>query len=195
VLRLRPESDPDEALRILDAGARLGGQFALVIANDPEEGRLVERFGAVCAAASTRGLRACLEFMIFSAVKSLADAVRILDRTAHPNGGILVDALHLQRSGGSPAELAAVASERLPYAQLCDAAFEPIRPDEEQARDEARGSRLLPGDGELPLRALVAVLPTGTRLAVEAPVAKLASNPPAERARRAFTALTRVLAD
>src|SRR5207253_350674 len=84
VLRLRPESHPDEALRILDAGARLSAQFVLVIANDPEEGRLVERFAAVCAAASARGLGAALEFMVFSSVKTLADAVGILDRAAHP---------------------------------------------------------------------------------------------------------------
>ena len=51
VLRLRPDSQTDDALRILDAGARLQARAVLVICNDPEEDRLVERFAAVCEAA------------------------------------------------------------------------------------------------------------------------------------------------
>jgi hypothetical protein len=74
VLRLRPGSRMDDALRILDAGARLQARGVLVICNDPEEDRLVERFAAVCEAAGARGLQACLEFMIFSSVKTVADA-------------------------------------------------------------------------------------------------------------------------
>jgi sugar phosphate isomerase/epimerase len=194
VLRLRPDSEPDEALRILDAGARLGAQFVLVIGNDTDESRLTERFASVCAAASARGLRAALEFMIFSAVKTLADAVRIIEGAAQP-AAVLVDALHLQRSGGMPAEVAALPPERLPYAQVCDAPSDPVWPDEAQARDEARRDRLLPGDGALPLHALVDALPAGAPLAVEAPVAALAQYSPAERARLAFNAVTRVLAE
>ena len=40
----------------------------------------MERFAAVCEAAGERRLRACLEFMIFSSVKTIADAERVLDR-------------------------------------------------------------------------------------------------------------------
>ena len=86
VLRLRPDSRMDDALRILDAGARLQARGVLVICNDPEEDRLVERFAAVCEAAGARGLQACLEFMIFSSVKTIADAQRVLNRAGHPAG-------------------------------------------------------------------------------------------------------------
>jgi sugar phosphate isomerase/epimerase len=194
VLRLRPDSRPDEALRILDAGARLGARAVLVICNDPDEDRLVDRFAAVCEAAGVRDLRAALEFMIFSSVRTIADAVRVLDRAAHPAGAVLVDALHLQRSGGTPADLASVPADRLPYAQLCDAPAEPVRPDEAVALTEARTGRWYPGDGELPLRELVDALPAGAPLAVEAPVAELAGRPAGERARLAHAALTRLLA-
>jgi sugar phosphate isomerase/epimerase len=189
VLRLLPDSRAGEALRILDAAVRLGARNVLVIGNDPVEARLTERFAAVCAAAADRGLRACLEFMLFSSVRTLADAIRILDRAAHPAGAVLVDALHLRRSGGSPADLAKVAPERLPYAQLCDA---PAAPPPSLV-DEARSARLLPGDGELPLRALVQALPPDADLAVEAPVAALRTVPPAERALRAQAAVRRLL--
>jgi sugar phosphate isomerase/epimerase len=159
VLRLRPDTGHDDAQRILDAGERLGARGVLVICNDPEETRLVERFRAVCEAAAERGMRACLEFMIFSSVRTLADAVRVIDRTAHPAAAILVDALHVQRSGATPADIAALPPAWLPYAQLCDGSFEPIRPPAEIALSEARTGRLLPGDGELPLRQLIDALP------------------------------------
>lgn len=193
VLRLRPDSRHDHALRILDAGARLGARGVLVIGNDPDEDRLVDRFAAICAAAAERGMRACLEFMIFSLVKTLADAVRVLDRAAHPAGAILVDALHMQRSGATPADVAVLPPDRLPYAQLCDGPFHPVRPPEEVALTEARTGRLFPGDGEIPLRELIDALPTGAALAVESPVAKLAGTLPDEVARLAYAALTRVL--
>jgi sugar phosphate isomerase/epimerase len=193
VLRLRPDSRMGDALRILDAGARLQARGVLIICNDPEEDRLVERFASVCEAAGARGLRACLEFMVFSSVKTLADAQRVLDRAGHPAGAILIDALHLQRSGGTPADVSILAPERLPYVQLCDGPFQPILPDGAVARTEARTGRLLPGDGELPLAGLLDVLPAGASLAVEAPVADLASRTVGERIRLAHGALTRLL--
>lgn len=194
VLRLRPDSRHGDALRILDAGARLDALGVLVIANDPEENRLVERFAAVCEAAAERGMRACLEFMIFSAIKTLPDALRVLDRAAHPAGAILIDSLHLCRSGGTPAEVAALPPERLPYAQLCDGPFAPVRPPEEVALTEARTGRLFPGDGGLPLRDLIDALPPDAALALESPVVEHAGKPPVEIARLAHAALTRLLA-
>ena len=195
VLRLRPDSRHEDALRILDAGARLPAKAVLVICNDPDEARLTDRFAAVCEAAGERGLQACLEFMIFSSVKTIADAERILNRAGHPAGAILVDALHLQRSGGTPADVSAIAPERLPYAQLCDGPFQPIRPDSATALTEARTGRLCPGDGELPLPQLLDALPAEASLAVEAPVADLADKTIGERTRLAHTALSRLLSD
>lgn len=193
VLRLRGQSRRDDALRILDAGRRLSARAVLVIGNDPEETRLVERFRAVCEAAAEHGMRACLEFMIFSSVRTLADAVRVVERTAHPAAAILVDALHMQRSGAVPAEVAALPQVWLPYAQLCDAPFEPVRPADDVALNEARTGRLLPGNGELPLRELVDALPADAALAIEAPVAELAGRPPGEIARLAYASIARLL--
>jgi len=193
VLRLRPDSGMDGMLRILDTGARLRARAVLVICNDPVEDRLVERFAAVCEAAGERGLRACLEFMIFSSVKTIADAQRVLNRTAHPAGAILIDALHLQRSGGTPADVSAVAPGLLPYAQVCDGPLQPILPDSAVALTEARTGRLFPGDGELPLAELAGALPAGASLAVEAPVAGLAGRTIGERTRLAHAALTAML--
>ncbi len=194
VLRLRPESRRDDSLRVLDAGERLGARSVLVICNDPEEARLVERFRAVCEAAAERGMRACLEFMIFSSVRTLSDAAGILDRTGHPAGAILVDALHLQRAGATPADVAALPPVLLPYAQFCDGPLEPVLPPQEVALSEARTGRRFPGDGAFPLRALVDALPAEATFAIEAPVAELAGQAPAEVARIAYASMVRLLA-
>jgi sugar phosphate isomerase/epimerase len=193
LIMLRPAFSVDDALRVLDAGAQMGARFVLVLGYDADGGRLTDSFARVCEAAAERGIRPGLEFMMCSAVKTVHDALRIVEQAEHPAGAVLVDALHLRRSGGSPADLATAAPQRLPYAQLCDGPLEPVWPDEEEARTESRTGRLLPGDGELPLRELVEVLPDAAVLSVEAPVAALADKPAQERARLAFAAATRLL--
>jgi sugar phosphate isomerase/epimerase len=69
-----------------------------------------------------------------------------------------------------PAELAGLGADQLPYIQLCDAPLTAPLP--EHLRTEARTSRLYPGLGELPLKALLERLPRGTVLSVEAPCAQ-----------------------
>jgi sugar phosphate isomerase/epimerase len=59
---------------------------------------------------------------------------------------------------------------------------------------EARTGRLLPGEGVLPLRELVAALPPGIPLAIEAPSRATADLPALERARRAYRALSALVA-
>ena len=193
LIMLRPDHRHDDVLPVLDAAVRLGARFVNVLGYDPEQGRLVQHFGALCEAAGERDLRLGLEFMKYSEVRTLGAAFDVVDRAAHPAGTVLVDALHLQRSGGTPAEVRRRPAERRPYLQLCDGPLEPVWPDDDAARAESRGDRLLPGDGEFPLRELLAALPAGGVLSVETPVAALAGQPVAERARRAYAAAARMI--
>jgi sugar phosphate isomerase/epimerase len=58
---------------------------------------------------------------------------------------------------------------------------------------EARTGRLLPGEGVLPLAALVKALPATTPLSVEAPVRATAGLPALERAHRAYRTMRELL--
>jgi len=117
--------------------------------------------------------------------------VEMVTRTKRPNASVLIDALHFSRSGGLPVHLAQVDPALLRYAQICDAGPDRPAPTDPPALiREARTGRLMPGDGVLPLRELVAALPAGAPLAIEAPCRELAALPPLERARRAHRALT-----
>jgi len=102
--------------------------------------------------------------------------------------------LHFSRSGGIPAHIAQVDPSLVRYAQICDASSDMPGPGDTPALiREARTGRLLPGEGALPLRDLVAALPATAPLAVEAPCRALADLSPVERAKRAYQALSALL--
>lgn len=153
--------------RILEIGGAVGARNALAIGMDPDPGRTAERFRWLCERAEPYGIRPALEFMAFTAVRSLAEALEIVERSGHPGGGVLVDALHLTRTGGTPGDLRGVDPALLPYAQLCDAPAVPSDSEPTTLIHEALEGRLLPGEGALPLAGIVAGLPKGCPLSCE----------------------------
>lgn len=176
----------------LEAGARLGAKYVLVMSAEPEEARTLERFGELCDRAAQYGLHVCLEFAIYTGVRTLAHAARMVRESGRSNASVLVDALHFSRSGGWPADLARADPSLFRYAQICDAGPEMPTAAPELIR-EARTGRLLPGEGVLPLAELVRALPATAPLAVEAPVRATAGLPALERAQRAYRAMETLL--
>jgi sugar phosphate isomerase/epimerase len=192
-LRFEPELPKGIPEGFLEAAARLGAQYVLVMSTEPLEARTLERFCDLCDRAQQYGLHVCLEFAIYTGVRTLADAVRVVKTSGCNNASVLIDALHFSRSGGSPSDIAGVDASLLQYAQICDAVAA-IPTEASDLIREARTGRLLPGEGALPLRALVAALPPGIPLAVEAPVRATAGLPVLERAQRAWRAMQALLA-
>jgi len=193
-LRFEPEHPVGVPEGFLEVSARLGARHVLVMSAEPDEARTLERFGELCDRAAGYGLHVCLEFAVYTGVRTLAHAAAIVARARRPNASVLVDALHFSRSGGLPAHVAQVDPSLLRYAQICDAGPDVPRPDDAPSLiREARTGRLLPGDGVLPLRELVAALPPSLPLAIEAPSRATAALPALERARRAHRALTALL--
>ena len=193
-LRFEPDQPVGIPEGFLEVSARLGARHVLVMSAEPDEARTLERFGALCDRAASYGLRVGLEFAIYTGVRTLAHAVQMVARSARPNAAVVVDALHFSRSGGLPAHLTGVEPSLFPYAQICDASPDmPGSADTPALIREARTGRLLPGEGVLPLAELVAALPDGLPLAIEAPCRSLAELPALERARRAYRALTTLL--
>jgi len=168
-LRFEPEHPAGIPEGFLEVSARLGAKNVLVMSAEPDESRTIERFCELCDRAARYNLHVCLEFAIYTGVRTLAHAASILAKAQRSNASILIDALHFSRSGGVPA-----------HVQQVDPAL--IR--------EARTGRLLPGEGVLPLAELVAALPAGAPLAIEAPCWATADLPAPERAKRAFRALS-----
>jgi sugar phosphate isomerase/epimerase len=189
-LRFEPDQPVGIPEGFLEVSARLGARHVLVMSAEPEEARTLERFCELCDRAAPYGLNVSLEFAIYTGVRTLAHAARVIALAKRPNASILIDALHFSRSGGLPADVKTVDPSLFRYAQICDASADvPRATDTPALIHEARTGRLLPGEGVLPLAALIEVLPATVPLAIEAPCRATADLPAVERARRAYRAL------
>lgn len=168
VIWLQPGPMAADHLRTLDIGAALGADNVLVVSSDPDLDATADKLAALIAHASGSGLRVALEFAAFTTVRTLDDAWAMLARPGLEAATLLVDPLHFARTGGQPAELLAIPPSRFSYAQFCDAPAHGPHPDDRDAIiHEALDLRLMPGAGELPLDALLGVLPPMLPLSVE----------------------------
>ena len=190
VVWLQADSDVKAFLPALDTGAELGARNVIVCGSDPERARLASNFSRLCEQTDARGLRAMLEFLPYTHIRTLKEAHDLLREVAPADAGILVDALHLSRSGGMPADLADYDPLLFPYYHLCDAPADPPSPDELVV--ESRGGRLYPGEGQLWLRDFVAAFALGTAAAIEAPSTRHSGQSIEERARLAAEACGRL---
>jgi sugar phosphate isomerase/epimerase len=194
VVAIRPETEIASFAAFFETGERLGAKNILVAGYDPDLSRFTDRFAGFCEAAARHGLTADLEFMPWTSVPDLATAAGIVARTGQPNAGVLVDALHFDRSNSSITELARVPTARLHYWQLCDA------PAERPATTEglihaARYERMFPGEGGIDLVALARAMPADIVVSIEVPTAELAKTVDARtRAQRALDAARGVIA-
>ncbi len=146
--------------KTIDIGAELGAQFVLIVSSDPDRSATKSKFEELCTHAGTNEMTAVLEFLPITEIKSLTDALDVVEDVAHPSSGILVDTLHLIRSGSTIDAVQAADPGLFPYCQIADAPAALADPTFEKLMSEAIDGRLLPGDGELPLADIMNALPT-----------------------------------
>ncbi len=159
--------DPNHA-RIIDIGIELGARNVLCVSSDPDRSATRDKLASLIERGGKNGIRVNLEFGLFTEVKTIHQATSVLQEIDRPAAGLLVDALHWQRSGGTLADIEAIPPQWLSYAQLCDAPMPgPNRDDPEAILIEAIDGRMPLGEGELPLSALVDRLPDGLPVAIE----------------------------
>ncbi|MGV6875015.1 sugar phosphate isomerase/epimerase family protein [Pseudochelatococcus sp. B33] len=175
IIRLKPQNDWDLFRHFCDRCEALGARHVLVAGDDPEADRLTENFARFCDLAAAHRLTADLEFMPWTAVADLTAALRIVEAAARPNGGVLVDALHVDRSTTTLDQIAALPRGRVNYVQLCDGPV-PYDPGDEALIRVARGERLFPGEGGIDLVGLVRAIPEGVTISVEVPHRALAQK-------------------
>jgi sugar phosphate isomerase/epimerase len=181
-----PETDPLALEPALTTGAELGARFALVAGNDPDRARLTDRLGQLADLAERHALEIAFEFMPFTEVRSYEDAVAIKRDIGRGNLRLLVDALHLSRSGRDFHTLEPFDASLVSYVHLCDARG--AIPSAGKLRDEARIGRYYPGEGDLPLDHFIAAMPAGACFGVEAPCSLYDGLSAVERGRLAGVA-------
>lgn len=173
IIRIGDSFDERAYVPLLEAGAALKAKAVLVAGDDLDEARLTDGYARLCELMKPYALSADLEFMPWTAVPDVKTALRIINAAGKPaNAGILVDALHFDRSATTLDDIRAIPCELLHYAQICDA---PTRAQigrdftVEEMIHTARCERLLPGEGGIDLKSLFAALPQDLPISVEVP--------------------------
>jgi sugar phosphate isomerase/epimerase len=184
---LYPDVDMDAMKRVMDAVLELGAGVMVANSYDADESSFISKLRSYCELGAPSGLRVAVEFMRYSAVKTIHDAARVVETVGAANAGILVDALHLARSGGTPADIGKIDARRIVFAQICDGKHLAAPASEDQLRVEARTGRLYPGDGNLPLREFLKAMPQALEIEYEVPRHDLGFLTLAERAKVAYS--------
>lgn len=159
---VRPGQTAADFLADLDVFAALGVPQANLCVLAPGMEAVVS---ALVEAARTRGMGAAVEFVPGTGVPTLAAALALAAAT--PGLRLVIDLMHVFRSGSSAADLAAIDPALIAHVQICDT---PWTNAAMSYGVEALHHRLPPGDGELPLAEALAVLPTDVVVSLELPM-------------------------
>lgn len=134
---LRPDTVWSDLQSVVDTTAALGSKIIALNINLPLDNQTVDLFSRYCEYAKQSGIQIAIEFVPYSALRTLELAVRMIEQSGQSNAGLLVDPLHLARSGGSPAAIKKVDPKRIILVQLCDAKKRNGTPTSEELIKEA----------------------------------------------------------
>jgi len=117
---------------------------------------LIDALGPLCGRAGSHGLRVLLEFMPEGSVPDLATALAIVRATGAANLAVMFDTWHFFQTGGTLHDLEGLAPGEVGGLQASDA------PAAQQGVIEAGvNTRLLPGEGAIPVAAMIDRVLTG----------------------------------
>jgi sugar phosphate isomerase/epimerase len=167
VVWLHPGESIDSHDAMIDIALELGVRNILCVSSEPDITRTKTRFEHLCKRAESGTLRVVLEFLAITEINTLQRALEVVQEVAHPAGGILVDTLHLQRTGACAEDLSSIDPSLLPYIQLCDATASFADSSPEGLLEDALYLRQLPGAGDLPLENMLAKLDPKIPLSLE----------------------------
>lgn len=150
---------PSMMKSIINAAGELKAQFLLVVSDINDDAETTNSLIEISQQAQTFGIRVVLEFMQFTGIRDMRQAFAVVEATGDASIGVLIDPLHLARSGGHPSQISASDQMRLPYLQWCDAPGHEPEGGLDALIHEARNTRLPTGAGDLPLHELLRAVP------------------------------------
>ena len=165
---LQGDTDVASFAPAMELGASFGAKYATVMGADEDWSRQRDNFIKTCDLARQFGLTCSLEFAVIRPLATLRQTVQLIEESQR-HAVICIDPLHLARSGGSPADVKALDAKYFPYAQISDGVLDPGEPNPALFGKLGLGTRAMPGEGKLPLRAVIAALPKDIPLSVELP--------------------------
>ena len=151
---MQPETDFDAMQKPLEFGKEIGAQYALVIGDDPDWNRMVDRFGHFCDMAGNLGMIAAIEApVVRREINRVAKAEKLIKDSGRSNAAISLDPLHFFRLGEDPEILDNIDQKLYPYTQITDGPME--------------GARCALGAGRAPIYGILDRLTPGLPLSLE----------------------------
>jgi 2-keto-myo-inositol isomerase len=152
-----PEYDAGiaECRRRLEQAAAVGAPHAVA---GPPHGPVdfdlaADRYRRLLEIGIEMGVRPAMEYLGFAQeVNSIADALRIMDGSGHPEATIVLDPFHDFRGGAGHEDIAKLTPERIAVCHFDDA---PASPPASQQRDP---DRVMPGEGVIDLKRFTQLL-------------------------------------
>ena len=187
-----PGADVSALRGDLDVLAELGVPRINVVSVDADLPRTLDQFAALTELAAQRNIDTVVEPVPGLTICDLSAALAAKEYVGRSEFRLLIDTMHLVRSGSGAADLAALDADHIGYAQLNDTT---LRPRMDNYMEEAMFERMVPGEGELPLHDLLSALPADIVLEIEVPRRSLAlaGMSPTDRLRPCVEAARRLL--
>ena len=156
-------------------------------------GPTIDKIGMLADLTAEYGLMLTIEAIPTYTIGDLPSALAVLEEVARPNLKLLIDTMHIARTGGAGL-LATIDPALIGYVQICDGPAG--MPSGEIYFDQALYERAIPGEGELPLVEMLACIPEHIVASAEVPMRSLrnAGVSHAEIARRVIEGSRTMLA-
>ena len=150
----------------LALGRELGAKNAMTHIFEADPARAADLLGHFCAIAAEEDMRVSIEFcQMTPGCKTIHAARAFVEAVGAANLGFGICPMHLVRSGGTAADIAALDPGLLLYGQLNDGHGLHVS----EAYFEEVHDRQLPGNGDFPLAEIVRALPASAPIEVKCP--------------------------
>jgi sugar phosphate isomerase/epimerase len=151
----------------LDVMCELGVKRINTVSMDPDRARTFDQLAALVEIAAAAGVEVTTELAPGLTVADLPTALAAVRHVGRPNFRLLIDTMHLVRSGSGATDLAAIDPHLIGYIQLSDA---PLAARYSTYFEEAMFERMAPTTGELPLLEVLRALPRDLPVGIEVPL-------------------------
>ena len=170
---IRPGADVSALAPDLDVMAELGAAQVNTVSFDRDLARTFDQLAVLTQLAAERGLGTTIEMAPGMVIGDLGTALAAIEHCGAERLRLLVDTMHWGRSGYGAADIEALDPGVIGYVQLSDTTLAPRL---NSYLEEAMYERLPPGDGELPLRGILAAVAPDIVVGLEVPMRALAES-------------------
>lgn len=151
----------------LEVMCELGVKRINTVSMDPDLARTFDQFAALVELAAGVDVEVTTELAPGLTIADLPTALAAVRHVGRRNFRLLIDTMHVVRSGSGAADLAKIEPDLIGYIQLSDA---PLTSRFATYFEEAMFERMSPSSGELPLLDVLRALPRELPVGIEVPL-------------------------